>query len=61
MPSSMIREHEIVDTIEKLTRQLDYHCKDCPNSDHSDFLMRVINDLKMQLNDILEQRPIYQD
>ncbi len=46
------KEHELLQTIEKLKKQLDYHCKDCQSSDHSDFLNQVIDDLQQELRQL---------
>ena len=59
--NTMLLEHDILETIQKLSRQLDYSCKDCPASEHSDLLQSVIEDLKAQLEESVSQRPAYQD
>ena len=56
---TMLLEHEIVEAIQKLSRQLDYSCKDCPAAEHSDLLRSVIEDLKLQLDELVRRRPVY--
>jgi uncharacterized coiled-coil DUF342 family protein len=52
------KEQEIVQTIEKLKKQLDYHCQNCQSAHHSEFLEQAIDDLQQQLNQ-LQNRPAY--
>ena len=57
----MLLEHELAEAIQKLSRQLDYHCKDCPAAEHSDLLQSVIDDLRLQLEQLAGQSPAYQE
>ena len=57
----MLMEHEIVEMIQKLSRQLNYSCRDCPASKHSDLLQSVIDDLRSQLEQLVNQRAAYQE
>ena len=52
------KEQEIVQTIEKLSKQLDYRCKNCESAHHSEFLEQAIEELQQQLNQ-LQNRPAY--
>ncbi len=61
MSPPVISEHDIIDAIEKLTSQLDFSCKDCPAAEHTIMLQDAIEDLRAQLDDLLNQRTIYQD
>ncbi|MDJ0832420.1 MAG: hypothetical protein QNJ69_02790 [Gammaproteobacteria bacterium] len=61
MSPQMIRERQIVEAINKLSSQLDYHCKDCPAAEHTDLLQDAIDDLRAQLDELLNQRAIYQE
>jgi CRISPR/Cas system CSM-associated protein Csm2 small subunit len=47
------KEQEIVQTIEKLKKQLYYHGgNDCPASRHSEFLEQAIDELRQQLEQV---------
>lgn len=48
MSPAQSNEQAIQEAIDKLSRQLSYHCQDCRSAVHTEFLEEVINDLNAQ-------------
>ena len=45
-------EMDIMETIDKLSKQQVFHCSKRSSSNHSEFLQKAIYDLEMQLQEI---------